>query len=504
MNSCFHRIVALSIFLVSVAAAQQSAPLSADPGIKDASRFDPKRPLTQELQTNVPDGFRMVAVGDCIISRPLSQYADRDPLFLKTVNMLKQADVTYGNLETSIVDLREFKGFPFTASDDFPLVAVPGVARDLASMGFDVMSRANNHSFDWGTEGMRETSSWVDKAGIVYAGVGESQGSARAAHYYESSKGRVAIVSMASSFRATTEALPEFAGAPGRPGVSALHVTKTVMVPADVMGELKSLAAKLYPNVPVAQKTSDPKKVETITLFGTKFELGTKRGLQHEMNGTEVGQILRAIRQGKQHSDFLVASIHSHETADTTAPDPKTDFEDQPADFLQPLARAAIDSGADAFFTTGIHHLGPIEIYKGRPIFYGLGNFFWSDIQEPMPADFYSIYHDSLENAFVHPERATDADFANALNADAFNGELPFESLIFESRFDHGSLAEVRLYPVDLGYGRKLTESGIPRVASSEKALKILKRLQAISAPYGTKIAIEPSAEWNYVGIIRP
>lgn len=503
MNSVC-RIVVVGLLLVTVALAQQSSPMSADPGIKDVGRFDPKRPLAQELQTNVRNGFRLVAVGDCIISRPLSQYGDHDSSFAKPINLLKQADVAYGNLETSILDLREFKGFPFTASDDFPLVAVPAVARDLASMGFDVMSRANNHSFDWGTEGMRETSEWVDKAGIVSAGVGEGEGQARAAHYYESPKGRVAIVSMASSFRATTEALPEHAGAPGRPGINALHVTKTVIVPAEVMADLKSLAAKLYPNVPSSPKSPDQKKDETFTLFGTKFEVGSRRGLRHEMNSAEVAQILKAVRQGKQHSDFLLASIHSHETADTVSPDPKTDFEDQPADFLQPLARAAIDSGADAFLTTGIHHLGPIEIYKGRPIFYGLGNFFWSDIQEPMPADFYSIYRESLENAFVHPERATDADLANALNADAFNGELPFESVIFESRFDRGTLTEVRLYPVDLGYGRKLTESGIPRVASTEKALKILKRLQAISVPYSTKITIEPSPEWNYIGIVRP
>jgi poly-gamma-glutamate synthesis protein (capsule biosynthesis protein) len=285
--------------------------------------------------------------------------------------------------------------------------------------------------------------------------------------------------------------------------VSALHVTKTVIVPDDVMRDLRALSEKLYPLATESKKAHD-RAGEALTLFGTTFEVGPKRALRYEMNATELTEILHSIRQGKQHSDFLLASIHSHETADTSAPDPKTDFDDEPAEFLQTLAKAAIDSGADAFLTTGIHHLGPIEIYKGRPIFYGLGDFFWSDIQEPMSADFYSLYRKSLDNAFVHPERATDADLANALNAEAFNGDLPFESVLTESRFDGGKLTEITLYAVDLGYGRKLTESGIPRAASPEKALHILKRLQSISKPYGTTMSIEKSAEWNYVGIIRP
>ena len=92
----------------------------------------------------------------------------------------------------------------------------------------------------------------------------------------------------------------------------------------------------------------------------------------------------------------------------------------------------------------------------------------------------------------------------NVLNAESFAGDLPFESVITESRFDHGQVAEIRLYPIDLGYGMKLTESGIPRVASAEKGMQILKRLQAISAPYGTKIDIVSDTDWHYLGVIRP
>jgi poly-gamma-glutamate synthesis protein (capsule biosynthesis protein) len=177
----------------------------------------------------------------------------------------------------------------------------------------------------------------------------------------------------------------------------------------------------------------------------------------------------------------------------------KTDFEDTPAAFVEELAHQAIDSGADVFVATGIHHLGPIEIYKGKPIFYGMGDFFWSDIQEPVPASVYQQYQNPLEDAFVRPDRVTDADLNNLLNAEAFAGQPPFDSVIAQTRFDHGKVAEIRLYPIDLGYGMKLTESGTPRLAGPEQSQKILRRLQEISQKFGTRILVDGS-----VGVIRP
>lgn len=60
-------------------------------------------------------------------------------------------------------------------------------------------------------------------------------------------------------------------------------------------------------------------------------------------------------------------------------------------------------------------------------------------------------------------------------------------------------MRELRLYPIDLGYGLPLTESGTPRLASAAKATAILERLRKISEPYGTRIEIQ-----NSVGVIHP
>ena len=493
----FARIVLFFVLLAAAAAAQNpsatgpAGTLVADPGIKDASKFDAKRPLARELETNVPDGFTLVTVGDCIISRPLLQYAARDEGFRKVVEILERADVTYGNMETSIFDLRHFSGYPYPGPDDVTLVALPEVAKDLAQMGFDVVSRANNHALDWGLEGMRETSHWLEAAGIAYAGAGENLGLAQAAGYFDSAKGRVGLVSMASTFRPGTEALPAMGAAPARPGINALTLKKSVTVSPEQMAEVVRLRNALYP----AEK--DNKIPEELSLLSNKFVAGKNFGFQYAMDAADLSGILRGVRQGKQHSDFLITSIHSHEPAGSA--EAKNDFRDTLADFLQDLAHQAIDSGADIFVATGIHHLGPIEIYKGKPVFYGMGDFFWADIQEPMPANIYQQYQKALADAFIRPELATHADLNNVTNALGFAGQPPFDAMIAESRFDHGKVVEIRLYPVDLGYGMKLTESGTPRLAGPEQSQRILRHVQEISQKYGTKVQIDGS-----VGLVRP
>ncbi len=99
-----HCFIAAAL-LVSAAAAGAEPPAvfgPADPRVKDAAHFDVRRPIAQELQTDVPDGFTVGAVGDLIISRPLSQYSQRIPGFKSVLDILRGTDALYGNLETTI------------------------------------------------------------------------------------------------------------------------------------------------------------------------------------------------------------------------------------------------------------------------------------------------------------------------------------------------------------------------------------------------------------------
>jgi poly-gamma-glutamate synthesis protein (capsule biosynthesis protein) len=73
-----------------------------------------------------------------------------------------------------------------------------------------------------------------------------------------------------------------------------------------------------------------------------------------------------------------------------------------------------------------------------------------------------------------------------------------FESVVALSRFDQGRLQEIRLHPMEGGFSGPLSDLGIPRTAPPDVAQRILQRLQALSKPFGTTIAIE-----NGVGVIR-
>ncbi|MCW5605643.1 MAG: CapA family protein, partial [Burkholderiales bacterium] len=43
--------------------------------------------------------------------------------------------------------------------------------------------------------------------------------------------------------------------------------------------------------------------------------------------------------------------------------------------YMTEIAHAAIDAGADIVAGHGPHYSLPVEVYKGRPVFYGLGSF---------------------------------------------------------------------------------------------------------------------------------
>ena len=462
--------------------AQQMSPYgSADPVIKDADRFDARRPVAQELGTRVGHDFSLAVVGDLIISRPVSQSAERLPGFAAVLNILHGADVSAGNMESTIFDARSFKGAPYSWDGDWTNSSLPEVAKDLRTMGFTLVSRANNHALDWGLEGMRETTHHLDDAGIVHAGVGEDRGLAAAPSYLETPKGRIAVVSIASTFRPTTDALPAQDAAPGRPGLNALHVSQTIRVPSTAMQSLASVDCTLHglhcheiPN--------------SLKLFDQEYRIGPIFAYEYTMDPEDLGIILRAIRSARQNADFVVVALHSHECS-VGCDDPQQPR--GPGDFLKTLAHEAIDSGADVFFTTGNHNLGPVELYRSanrgvRPILYGLGNFFWSDIQELLPHDLYQSNRTLLASAWVDPSKATPYDLSAPLNKASFAHDFTFRSVIAVSRFDGDRFVELRLYPIEEGYGDRLTDSGIPRLVKDPAVGNaIIQQITAATALYG-------------------
>lgn len=461
--------------------------------------------------------FTLVAVGDMVISRPLSMLQSSGALdnsgpFADVLGLLRQGDATYGNLETVIVDIRKFSGAPYSWDGDWPLSSVPEVADDLATMHVNLVSRANNHALDWGLEGMRECGQRLAAAGLAQAGVGDDAAQAAAPGFYDSAKGKVALVSMVSTFRPTTEALPVSAAAPrGRPGVNGLGVTETLLLDGPGYSQVAALACRFARAVPCPPSPLPP----SVELFGTRVRAaggGEKPYSRiYEVSSADLERIVAGARSAKPSARYLVAAIHAHEASSDE--DPPASWE-APAAFLRTLAHRLIDNGADAFVTTGIHHVGGLEIYHGKPIFYGLGNFIWSDIQLPLSADLYDANsnREYLERSFQHPERATDGDLSLVMNANSSFATAgakvlnrTFQGVLTWTVYDDATrkVREIRLYPVDLGYGEKLTRSGIPRRASAAVASSVLDRIISLSAAGG--VSIHKVRDGPYlIGVVTP
>ena len=449
----------------------------------------------QELAMKISAPFTVAAAGDLIEMHTVSQLAD--PSVQSLLKIVQKSDVGFANMESNLVDVQNYQGY---FSDH---TGPKEVAADVKAMGFRIVSRANNHTTDAGPEVMFSTNRLLDEAGVVHAGSGKDLEDARAAHYLETAKGRVAVVSMSSSSGSAAgggaqPATYRFGNTGGAPGVNTLRLTRYNVVSQAELDTLRTIRNDAYahrtevPNAVPGLPATEP--ADRLNLFGTWFKAGTTpAGLSYSMNGEDLREILRSIRNGKQQSGFLIATIHTHE--DTTSL-VMPFLSEYPADFLVDLAHKAIDNGADMFVGTGIHALRSIEIYKGKPIFYGLAQFVYQLNQGVVGLDRFS-----RQGINPFTTEKTDAELSWEGWADPSQtrlGQENMESVIAECEYENGRLVEVRLHPIDLGFKAPLSEKGIPRAASPAVAQRILQRLQEISKPYGTAIAIQAG-----VGVIR-
>jgi poly-gamma-glutamate synthesis protein (capsule biosynthesis protein) len=456
-SAAFFSVLALAAVAAPHASAQNAEPLK----------------ITPVPVSVMPDGFTLAAVGDLIYLRPMLATMERNsPELLK---LLRGADVTFGNFETTAVDLKTFKGAPQAESGGTWMLADPRVIADIKAMGFDILSHANNHATDWGVEGLIETVERLDAAGLVNSGTGRNLSAARAPHYLDAADGRVALVSASSSFTPMSRAADPLGEAPGRPGVNALRTQRIGLVSESTLALLARLSG------------AKGKVPATVRFNGAAYRADPKVGdgfeNTYELNARDTAANLQAIRQGRQNSMLAVFSLHAHEpgNASQTA-----------AKFVEEFARKTIDEGADAFIGHGPHQLRGIEIYKGKPIFYSLGNFaMMNNSLDVVPADMY-------EDFGVEPGSATTPELLQARNARQFSDRNLYESVIAVSRYVGGQVAEIRLYPIDLGVKATGADRGVPKMADPDIGLPVLQRLQTLSAPYGTTITIEKG-----VGVIR-
>lgn len=416
-------------------------------------------------QDGAGDGVLTLALtGDAIITQRLSAY--REPAFTRMIELIRGADAAFTNLEMLFHD---YEPFPMHQSGGTYMRAEPALLQELVWAGFDLVSMANNHTGDYGVEGMRLTRQYVEKAGLVGAGVGENLHEAREARFLETADGRVALISVASTFPEHAAASRPRAAVRGRPGLNPLNHSTLRVVTREQLEQLREALRAIGVNV--------PRQGDTLRAFGQRFAAGERAGVRTMPDSADVAEIAGVVRNAARLADYVIVTIHAHEGAGTSS---------EPAEFLVTFARAMVDAGADLFVGHGPHVLRGIEIYQGKPIFYSLGDFmFQNETVLRLPDENYRPYA-------LDPSRGV-ADFNDARYAGDTRG-FPTRREIWKSvvavvRWRGDALEGITLHPITLGFGKPRTVRGRPMLAEGELARKIIGDLTERSKAFGTTVA---------------
>ncbi len=367
-----------------------------------------------------PGDVVVTAVGDMIFNERISHL--EQPERKNLLRILQESDVAIGNLEFSINERPELQKvfYNFRAPRDF--------AWEVAAIGINLVSMANNHALDFGPEGLKECLRALDLSGIAHAGAGRTLAEAHqpGSKRVQGQKERLALLSYMRYWTDRDRCTD-----PDGPCVATID-------PATVL---------------VAREDG---KVESV------------EGPQER----DVKAMEEDILLAKRRNGSVMVSLHVHDVShsraygiqDRTPPNEEIPF------------RRAIDAGADAVLGSGPHVLRGIEIRGGRPIFYSLSNFIYQyRTPKVIPTDL---------------PHQRDSEMPRPTNVSVWDRRDPrevMESVVARMTYRDGKLRRIELIPVTIDDEGPLY--GVPRLASTKRAQQIVELLQKLSTPYGTKIA---------------
>jgi poly-gamma-glutamate synthesis protein (capsule biosynthesis protein) len=439
--------------------------------------------------------LNLVAAGDAMVTQRLSVY--REPRYLQLVEMIRGADAAFTNLEMTFHD---WEVSPGLATSPAYSATTPRHLQEYRWMGFGMVTMAHNHHNDYGMEGLLASQRHIQEAGLVHAGAGHNLAEARAPGYLETPRGRIALLACTSTFVEAGTASHQRPDHKGRPGISALHHQPVYTVDRRAFDELRRISGKLGLEAykqslrefvsfgPVPEDTDDQFHFMDKGRPGYRrqFRLGEEFAISSTPDPKDMSDILRWVREARRQADWVLMSIHCHE-ADM---DPEA-----PPAFLESFARGCVEEGVDVFIGHGPHFPRGVEIYKGKPILYGLGNFvFQNETYRWAPQYTYDAHGLGYDNT---PADAWDARTLGG-TASFYSDPKYWHGVVAQPVFRGWKLQELRLHIVDLGYGQPRSRNGRPLLAEPSLAATALERLARLSGPYGTVIDIQDGT-----GIVR-
>ncbi|MFM5931743.1 MAG: CapA family protein [Novosphingobium sp.] len=254
-----------------------------------------------------------LATGDLAMDRD-----DYDESFAATRDLLRAADIAFGQLETSFAT----KGSRMPQARH-AVLARPDGAAALGRAGFDVISMAGNHCMDWGNEAFFETKANLEAAGIAVVGAGANIDEARRPVIRTLGDGtRVAVLAYSSI-------LPQdYWATERRPGCVPMR------------------AHTVYEQV----ETDQP---------------GTPARIHTWPHREDLAAMEDDIRKARAQADVVIVSQHwgIHFVRASIA------------DYQRTVARAAVAAGADAVIGGHAHIIKGCEVIGGKPVFHSLCNF---------------------------------------------------------------------------------------------------------------------------------
>ena len=431
--------------------------------------------------------MRFIACGDSLFSsRNLRNRLDPQlvDLFLSADGVFTNAEFCTPNPET-----------PPAAGRGYMTSVRPSLLDEFASLNIRMLSFVNNHTGDYGWQGVLDTMKAAEDRNLIPCGLGRSLREARLPKFLDTPSGRVSIVATSSTRPEVFAASDGGAGVAARPGSNPLRWYRSYVLPEKEFEQLARIDEMLGTRASALEgirvETWEPFAEGTFR-FGSMYEgaLQIERGdrayvrtYAHEKDAEE---ILKSIRDASRRSDLTLFSLHTHEGV------AENWYAQQPPEFIEKIARDAIDAGADAVIGHGAHFLRGVEIYRGRPIFYNLGSLLMEfEAGESIIApEMYESYGYSIDSrpSDLHSNRAKDSEG----NFIGFNAERRFsENCLVQFDLENGELS-FSLIPLDLGMDRENPlQRGLPYPASAETARQIAENLTEYSRRYGTEFVYD-------------
>lgn len=252
-----------------------------------------------------------MAVGDIVL-----QYGDPSFYFAPSADTLRSADIAVGQIEV-----------PHTTSSEVSALRIPSppTAPDaleaVADAGISIGTVAGNHAFDLGTRGVLDTIQHARRFGIATTGTGADLLAAMNPVITEQDGVRVGVLSFNCVGPRESWATSSKAG--------AAYVKVLTHFDLDDL---------------------NPANQPQVYTFCDRTSLGLMTDAVRRLRD-EVDVVLVALHKGYGHTPARID------------------------DYEYEVSRAAIDAGADAVLGHHAHIMRGIEIYEGKPIFHGLGNY---------------------------------------------------------------------------------------------------------------------------------